>query len=293
MPAMADGEAVFTALEHEAMHQETLLYMWRRLPVRAQAASRTTRLRARRRSAAVPAHRHSRRPRDARRAASVSARGPLGDRRGRRLRLGQRVRRARVDVPGFDIDAHSVTNAEFLRVHRRRRLSAAASCGTSRLGMARGRAGRPSGVLGRRRSGSGADGVGLARHVRGHSAAARVAGLRQPGGGCGVRALEGTPAADRGRVSSRRVRQPRWRGARVPVGRRAAAAGARQFRFPVVGAGAGRRASGGRERVGRARSRRQRLGVDRQRVRAVPRLRARCRRTRSTRPSSSTASTSC
>ena len=30
--AMADGEAIFTALEHEAMHQETLLYMWRRLP---------------------------------------------------------------------------------------------------------------------------------------------------------------------------------------------------------------------------------------------------------------------
>ena len=29
---MADGEAIFTALEHEAMHQETLLYMWRRLP---------------------------------------------------------------------------------------------------------------------------------------------------------------------------------------------------------------------------------------------------------------------
>ena len=31
-PAMARGEAIFTALEHEAMHQETLLYMWRRLP---------------------------------------------------------------------------------------------------------------------------------------------------------------------------------------------------------------------------------------------------------------------
>jgi len=31
-PAMQHGEAVFTALEHEAMHQETLLYMWHRLP---------------------------------------------------------------------------------------------------------------------------------------------------------------------------------------------------------------------------------------------------------------------
>jgi gamma-glutamyl hercynylcysteine S-oxide synthase len=30
--AMRRGEAIFTALEHEAMHQETLLYMWHRLP---------------------------------------------------------------------------------------------------------------------------------------------------------------------------------------------------------------------------------------------------------------------
>jgi iron(II)-dependent oxidoreductase len=30
--AMRGGEALFTALEHEAMHQETLLYMWHRLP---------------------------------------------------------------------------------------------------------------------------------------------------------------------------------------------------------------------------------------------------------------------
>src|SRR6476660_2092923 len=31
-PAMRRGEGIFTALEHEAMHQETLLYMWHRLP---------------------------------------------------------------------------------------------------------------------------------------------------------------------------------------------------------------------------------------------------------------------
>ena len=30
--AMARGQALYTALEHEAMHQETLLYMWHRLP---------------------------------------------------------------------------------------------------------------------------------------------------------------------------------------------------------------------------------------------------------------------
>jgi ergothioneine biosynthesis protein EgtB len=31
-PLLDRGEAVFTILEHEAMHQETLLYMWHRLP---------------------------------------------------------------------------------------------------------------------------------------------------------------------------------------------------------------------------------------------------------------------
>ena len=37
--AMRRGEAIFTALEHEAMHQETLLYMWHRLPHDAEAAA--------------------------------------------------------------------------------------------------------------------------------------------------------------------------------------------------------------------------------------------------------------
>src|SRR6476660_9257888 len=31
-PAMERGQALYTALEHEAMHQETLHYMWHRLP---------------------------------------------------------------------------------------------------------------------------------------------------------------------------------------------------------------------------------------------------------------------
>src|SRR6185436_9659505 len=31
-PAMHRAQALYTALEHEAMHQETLLYMWHRLP---------------------------------------------------------------------------------------------------------------------------------------------------------------------------------------------------------------------------------------------------------------------
>jgi gamma-glutamyl hercynylcysteine S-oxide synthase len=39
-PAMRRGEGIFTALEHEAMHQETLLYMWHRLPHAQKAAPR-------------------------------------------------------------------------------------------------------------------------------------------------------------------------------------------------------------------------------------------------------------
>ena len=36
-PLLDRAEAVFTILEHEAMHQETLLYMWHRLPFDAEA----------------------------------------------------------------------------------------------------------------------------------------------------------------------------------------------------------------------------------------------------------------
>ncbi len=290
--AMADGEAIFTALEHEAMHQETLLYMWRRLPYAHKQKPHDLSYEL---GAAPPPCRRIDIPAGR---ATLGARRPSA--RADRSSIGAVVAfgwdnefdALAVDVPGFDIDAHSVTNAEFLefiadRGYQRRELWDDPSWEWREAEQVGHPAFWSRSERQRRRC------LGLARHVRRDSAAARLARLRQSGGGCGVRALEGTPAADRGRVSPRRVWQPRWRGARIPVGRRAAAAGARQFRFPVVGAGAGRRASGGRERVGRARSRRQRLGVDRQRVCAVPRLCARCRRTRNTPPSSSMAATSC
>ena len=35
---MQRGQALYTALEHEAMHQETLLYMWHRLPYEQKCA---------------------------------------------------------------------------------------------------------------------------------------------------------------------------------------------------------------------------------------------------------------
>ena len=102
-PAMRHAEALYTALEHEAMHQETLLYMWRRLPhadkvrpfylryeVKGDVPSRAT--------AAIPP-------------GSVT----LGARRGQ-IPFGwdNEFEAQTVDVDPFDVDVHSVTNADYL-----------------------------------------------------------------------------------------------------------------------------------------------------------------------------------
>ena len=62
-------------------------------------------------------------------------------------------------------------------------------------------------------------------------------------------------------------------GAGVSLGRRGAGRNARQLRFPALGSGAGRFVPGGRQRLGRARPRRQRLGMDVHPVRRLSRLR--------------------
>jgi ergothioneine biosynthesis protein EgtB len=102
-PAMQHGEAIFTALEHEAMHQETLLYMWHRLP-----------------------HDHKHKPIDlaydlggapvAHHVARISAgETTLGADRSRgRFGWDNEFGELRVNVPAFDIDVHNVTNAEYL-----------------------------------------------------------------------------------------------------------------------------------------------------------------------------------
>ena len=265
--------------------------MWRRLPYAHKQKPHDLSLRARRRSATcrridIPAGR-----------ATLGARRPSA--RADRSSTGAVVAfgwdnefdALAVDVPGFDIDAHSVTNAEFLRVHRRPRLSAAGVVGRRVVGVARGRAGRPSGVLvavgGQRRRC-----LGLARHVRRDSAAARLARLRQPGGGCGVRALEGTPAAERGRVSPRRVWQPRGRSANSRGAPRR-----RGRRTAISISSRGSRCRPAHVRRARARgactiwSATAGSGPPAS-LRRSPALR-RCRRTRNTRPSSSMAATSC
>ena len=100
--AMAGGEAVFTALEHEAMHQETLLYMWRRLP-----------------------YAHKRKPRGVAYELDVleppltrvqipAGRTVLGARRGAAFGWDNEFGELATDVAPFEIDTHSVTNGAYL-----------------------------------------------------------------------------------------------------------------------------------------------------------------------------------
>lgn len=101
-PAMRRGEGLFTALEHEAMHQETLLYMWHRLP--HEQKSRPAQLRYEL-DADPPEHRR------------VSIPGGIATLGARRDQVpfgwDNEFGELRVEVPAFEIDAHSVTNADF------------------------------------------------------------------------------------------------------------------------------------------------------------------------------------
>ena len=100
--AMRRGEAIFTALEHEAMHQETLLYMWHRLPHEQKRA---------------PASLHYERAVEPTTRSTVriaSGVATLGARAGIPFGWDNEFDEHRVEVGAFEIDAHSVTNAEFL-----------------------------------------------------------------------------------------------------------------------------------------------------------------------------------
>ena len=100
--AMKRGEAVFTALEHEAMHQETLLYMWHRLPHAQKRAPGAMQYETgdapRQSSVSIPAG-----------AVTLGA-DPDAIPFGWDNEFGEE----RVDVDAFEIDAQSVTNRDFL-----------------------------------------------------------------------------------------------------------------------------------------------------------------------------------
>jgi ergothioneine biosynthesis protein EgtB len=102
-PLLERSEAVFAILEHEAMHQETLLYMWHRLPFeeKRKPARYTPRVDGR-----VPAPEWVEVP-----GGSVT----LGVDRGS-IPFGwdNEFPAQRADVRGFAIERHDVTNASFL-----------------------------------------------------------------------------------------------------------------------------------------------------------------------------------
>ena len=166
-PAMRRGEAIYTALEHEAMHQETLLYMWHRL-----------------------SHEHKQKPAgpsyevgDAPPTYGV-ARIPAGKatprlctRRGA-VWLGQRVRRRTTfRSPAFEVDLHSVTNADFLSFVEAGGYSKRALWSDEGWAWIQQERVQQPGVLGARRQS-----MVLARHVRESAAAPGLAGVREPGG---------------------------------------------------------------------------------------------------------------
>lgn len=102
-PAMRRGQAIFTALEHEAMHQETLLYMWHRLPYDRKRRPAALRYEI---GGQPP-------PRSTVRIPAGTAK--LGAQRSTAVfGWDNEFEEHLVEVPAFEIDVHNVTNADFL-----------------------------------------------------------------------------------------------------------------------------------------------------------------------------------
>jgi formylglycine-generating enzyme required for sulfatase activity len=102
-PLLRGGEAVWAILEHEEMHQETLLYMWHQLPYemkRAPDGYETLTVGA----AVAPEGR----------IAIPSGRATLGTPASEPFAWDNERPAHSVDVPAFEIDVHNVTNAQYL-----------------------------------------------------------------------------------------------------------------------------------------------------------------------------------
>jgi formylglycine-generating enzyme required for sulfatase activity len=102
-PAMRRAEGLFTALEHEAMHQETLLYMWHRLPHELKQRPSYLRYEARG---------------DAPRYAAVTVPAGVAALGASRVEVpfgwDNEFEAHTVNVDAFNVDVHSVTNADYL-----------------------------------------------------------------------------------------------------------------------------------------------------------------------------------
>jgi gamma-glutamyl hercynylcysteine S-oxide synthase len=104
-PLLDRAEAAFAILEHEAMHQETLLYMWHRLP-----------LELKRKPIEVAPLVIGGAPPGPRRVTVRAGRAMLGAVR-ERVAFGwdNEFPAMTVDVPAFDMDVYNVTNEDYLR----------------------------------------------------------------------------------------------------------------------------------------------------------------------------------
>ena len=102
-PAMRRLEAVYAALEHEQMHQETLMYMWHQLPYELKRAPDGYRPSV---AGTLPA------PETVRVPSGVATLGadPLRD----PFWWDNEYPPLQVDVPAFDVDVCPVTNRDFL-----------------------------------------------------------------------------------------------------------------------------------------------------------------------------------
>ena len=275
-PLLDRGEAVFAILEHEEMHQETLRYMWHRLPFAQKTAPpgyhpRTEGALAPAEWIKIPA-----------------GRATLGvDRNAVPFGWDNESPAWSVDVPGFAIERHDVTNARFLEFVEAGGYRDARWWESGDWQWLQAEAlVHPLFWERRRRR------VVLARDVRIDPAAGVVAGVRQHGGSVGLRPMAWRATADRGRVPTRSLRVSRRR-APVSLGRRCprhpvtvystSRAGTPSRRAAILtGPARGAwRISSGTDGSGRARRSRRSRDFARQ------------RRTPSTPPTSSTASMLC
>lgn len=100
VPALRRGEAVFTIIEHELMHQETLLYIFHELGDESKVSRGTS-------AATTTGARHDTRIRIP---AGVAT---LGARRDEHFGWDNEFTRHAVDVPAFTIDSDNVTNGRY------------------------------------------------------------------------------------------------------------------------------------------------------------------------------------
>ena len=102
-PVLHRGQAVFALIEHEELHQETLAYMWHRLPLsrKRRPADATVLI-----DGSVP---------EPRQVEIQAGRATLGAMPGE-IPFGwdNEFPRLQVEVPAFAIDAHNVTNQQYL-----------------------------------------------------------------------------------------------------------------------------------------------------------------------------------